>query len=405
VKKLLPLILIAACSQGRNGGSGAPSPGGALDGGISTESPEPDPADLAQAPFDPDASCAVATETASVDYLPVDIIWVIDNSNSMAPAIAQVTSGLNSFAQSIAGKSLDYKIIMLSLRAKTNPITVGGSTRWGVCIPPPLSGDNDCGNGARFFQSSVDIKSTQPLEQFLGTLGQTAGYQPGDARGGDPWKAELRANATKTIVVLSDDNSRLSATDFETFAGGKNPFNSTTLPPGILDASWGGLFSGYTFDGLYGWGSLTDPSVKCTYSDGTQPPASGATYTTLVGKTNGVRAHICDPATAWSMFFDAIAQAVAKSSKLTCDLAIPTPSQGTLDPSAINVTVDGATSTTLYKVANAAACGAAGGWYYDNDAAPSRVLLCPASCDFAQQQVTGAAAKISIHFGCKTLIQ
>ena len=56
----------------------------------------------------------------------------------------------------------------------------------------------------------------------------------------------------ESFVVVSDDNSRLLPQDFETFAGGKNPFNSLTLPPGILDPSWNGLFTGYVFSGLYG---------------------------------------------------------------------------------------------------------------------------------------------------------
>src|SRR5262249_38031668 len=148
---------------------------------------------------------------------------------------------------------------------------LGGSTRYPICIPPPLSGDNACGDGMRFFHSTVDIRSTQPLEQLLGTLGQTAGYTASDARGGPPWANHLRPQASKTIVVVTDDNARLSATDFETFPGGKNPFNSLTLPPGILDPSWTGLFDGYLFSGIYGWGNAADPSVRCTYPDQSMP--------------------------------------------------------------------------------------------------------------------------------------
>jgi hypothetical protein len=395
------LFLVGSCAESPSRLPGGGDAGGGKDLGTSAVPPdhlEPDPpADLAgiTTPFNPDASCASATETAVVEFLPVDIIWMIDNSSSMKPAIDEVTAGLNAFAQLIAGKSLDYKIIMLSLRSKTNPVTSGGSTRYGVCIPPPLSGGSNCENGPRFFQSSVDVKSTQPLEQILGTLGQTAGYAVGQDRGGEPWKAELRANATKTFVVVTDDNSRLAAADFETFGGGKNPFNSNMLPPGILDASWSGLFTGYP----------VSPSTRCTYPDGTQPPSAGPTYTDLVNKTTGVRAKICDGASSWSGFFASVAQAVSKASKLSCNLAIPMPSQGTLDPSAINVGIASpGGSTTLGKVANQAACGPAGGWYYDDDTNPTHVLLCKTSCDVAQTKVqTGAS--IQIQFGCKTIIQ
>ena len=123
----------------------------------------------------PDAACATVSAEAKTEALPVDIVWMVDNSVSMAPAVAQVRAGLNAFAQSIGAKSLDYKVIMLSLRDAATTITVSGSTRYPVCIAPPLSGDSNCGNGPRFFQSNIDIKSTQPLEQFLGTMDHTKG--------------------------------------------------------------------------------------------------------------------------------------------------------------------------------------------------------------------------------------
>jgi hypothetical protein len=378
---------------------GSSSGGGFGDAGLDVSSPD-------DAALEPDAACVTASESAELEYLPVDIIWMVDNSVSMKPAIDQVTQGLNAFAQLIDGKNLDYKVIMLSLRSPTNPVTIGGGTRYAVCVPPPLAGDTNCGNSARFFQSSVDIRSTQPLEQFLGTLAQTNGYVLGQERGGEPWKDELRPSATRTIVVVTDDNSRLSATEFEHFAGGKNPFNSLTLPPGILETYWNGLFSGYVFSGIYGWGSDTDPSVKCSYPGGSQPPASGFTYTHLVQKTGGVRAQLCAGSAAWGPFFDSVAQAVAKASKLTCTLALPTPSQGTLDPKKVNVQVVAASGvTTLHKVSNAAACDQSGGWYYDDEASPTQVLLCPVSCDAAGQAGASGQVDIEVFFGCETIVK
>ncbi|MEZ4307866.1 MAG: hypothetical protein R3F14_07445 [Polyangiaceae bacterium] len=355
----------------------------------------------------PDSACASSVEQATTTQLPVDIIWMVDNSSSMQPAIAEVTAGLNAFAGIIAGKSLDYRVIMLSLRSKTSPVVIGGRIDIQYCIPQPLAGDNNCADGERFFQSSVDIRSTQPLEQFLGTLGQTNGYQPGQEKGGEPWADKLRPEATKTIVVVTDDNARLSATDFEMFAGGKNPFNSLTLPPGILDPSWNGLFNGYVFSGIYGWGSENDPGVTCVFGDGSKPASSGPTYTTLVKKTGGVRAQLCDASAAWGPFFDAVAQAVVETSKLSCEMAIPAPSEGELDPDAVNVQiVSNDVPTTLFKVAGPAACGPDGGWYYDDDAAPKNVLLCPASCDLAQSAVgPGKEGRIEVLFGCATVVK
>ncbi|MRG94062.1 hypothetical protein [Polyangium spumosum] len=355
-----------------------------------------------------DAACAKTVSEATVEKLPVDIIWVVDNSSSMQPAIAEIKKGLNAFASLIAAKNLDYKVVMLSLRNKTSPVQVSGSTRYPICIPMPLAGDDNCGNGPRFFHSSVDIRSTQPLEQLLGTLGQTEGYQLGDERGGEPWKEELRPQATKTIVIVSDDDARLSANDFESFPGGKNPFNSLTLPPGLLHPSWNGLFTDYVFSGIYGWGSTSNPDTACQYPDGSEPSSSGPTYTTLVQKTSGVREKICTGSAAWQPFFDAVAQAVDKTAKLSCELTIPPPPSGeNIDPELVNVALsDGDTPTYLPRVDGGAACNGGGGWYYDDPAAPKKVVLCQSSCDQAQFMVgPNKTGKIEVLFGCQTILK
>ncbi|MDH5493213.1 MAG: hypothetical protein OEY14_14765, partial [Myxococcales bacterium] len=278
--------------------------------------------------------------------------------------------------------------------------------RFAVCVPPPLAGDGACGDGPRFLHSSVDIKSTQPLEQVLGTLGQTLGYTAGTSRGGEPWAAFLRPEATKTIVVVSDDDSRLVADQFEHFAGGSNPWNSTELPPGILEPTWASLFDGYTFDAIYGYGSETDPSVICTYPGGSSPPKPGLTYTELVTRTGGVRAQICDGAAAWGPFFEAIATTVASTARVDCEVALPPPPAGMeLDPALVNVVLGGASSTTLFKVAGPTACGPEGGWYYDDELSPTLVSLCPSSCEMAQAQLqTEGSASMEIRFGCATLL-
>ncbi len=368
----------------------------------------------------PDAACATATAEAQVERLPVDIIWVVDNSVSMQPAIDQVTAGLNDFADLIAGSGLDYRVIMLALRGE-GELRVDGRRRYGVCIPEPLAGDASCGDGTRFFQVNVDIHSTQPVEQILGTLGQTTGYQEGDQHGSAPWRDLLRPEASKTFVVVTDDNSRtcdrpvgtcwdtdppLTVTSLEDFPGGGNPFNSRELGPGILTAEYGSLFEGYLFSGIYGWGSETDPDVTCTYPGGATPPSPGQTYTALVERTGGVRAQICDGAAAWGPFFDSVATAVTSTSRIECTLAFPPPPDGmSLDVDRVNVTIRGASGdTTLPRVDGAGACGDGEGWHYDDPVSPSQVTLCPASCDFAREEITESTHGVSVLFGCETIL-
>ncbi|MEM7604096.1 MAG: hypothetical protein AAF411_01965 [Myxococcota bacterium] len=366
-----------------------------------------------------DTTCASVDVQAEVGNAPVDIVFVVDNSTSMEPAIMNVQRGLNDFADRVASSGLDFRVIMLSLRRGE-----GSDDRFPICIPPPLAGNNNCGNGERFFHVSADIRSTQPVEQILGTLAQSAGYSDGEQRGSEPWLELLRTDATKTLVVVTDDNSRtcdlpssrcsggepaLTPLSLENFPGGGNPFNGNELGPGLLTSSYGPLFEGYTFNAIYGWGDEANPEETCTFPGGDSPPSPGPTYTALVQRTGGVRAQICDQAdsSAWDRFLEAIANRVEETARLSCAIELPAPPDGMLlDPTKVNVVVsaEGA-SETLRKVNDADACSALGGWHYDNDDAPTEVILCPASCDDAQALLReSGAARIDLAFGCDTLL-
>ncbi len=86
---------------------------------------------------------------------------------------------------------------------------------------------------------------------------------------------------------------------------------------------------------------------------------------------------------------------------LPCEWAVPEPPAGeTLDPKLVNVNViDVATSPMIY-VPSAADCALASGpaWYYDDPIAPTKILVCPATCDTLTAQTT---ARVEVLFGCE----
>jgi hypothetical protein len=360
-------------------------------------------------PFDPDAACATSVEKPVTEVRAVDIIWMVDNSKSMKPAVAAVTEGLNAFAARIAAKNIDYRVIMLSLRNKAPSVGSGSNLLYPVCIPQPLAGDDQCHDGARFFHSSVEIKSTQVLEQFLGTMDQTQGYTPGDDRGGEPWSQHLRPNAVKSIVVVTDDDARLSPTAFHNAVADKDPWNQTWLPAGVLHPTRNGTFDDYVFHGIFGWGDENSPNVRCQYANGTRPPAAGLNYNTLVTDRHGVKAKICDDATTWNAqhgFFEKVSDAVIRTAQLSCVLPIPTPASGTVDPTKVNVRVNGTQTTNFVKVESAAACGNIAGWYYDDETNPTKVTLCPAACSTAQTAVDPQTpGQVELLLGCASVVK
>jgi hypothetical protein len=76
---------------------------------------------------------------------------------------------------------------------------------------------------------------------------------------------------------------------------------------------------------------------------------------------------------------------------------------GNLDFTKVNVqyTPGGGMPVLLGNVANLAACDPqSGGWYYDNPANPTKIMLCPATCSTVQVDPSGA---IEILLGCDTI--
>ncbi|HVH44562.1 MAG TPA: vWA domain-containing protein [Labilithrix sp.] len=83
---------------------------------------------------------------------------------------------------------------------------------------------------------------------------------------------------------------------------------------------------------------------------------------------------------------------------IPCDYDIP---PGTIDPQSTNVTYTSAGSTRqLVFVGNEASCAKApdgAGWYFDDEAAPKKVVLCKAMCESVKGDDSGS---VDLVFGC-----
>jgi hypothetical protein len=94
-----------------------------------------------------------------------------------------------------------------------------------------------------------------------------------------------------------------------------------------------------------------------------------------------------------------------RNATVACEYVVPaTDDEGNeVDPGAVNVLYtpgDGSGKVTIGQVANAEACTASGGWYYDDPEAPTRILFCDATCLDVQGD---AGAQIKILLGCATI--
>jgi hypothetical protein len=160
--------------------------------------------------------------------------------------------------------------------------------------------------------------------------------------------------------------------------------------------------------GIIGAAHMGTPSIS-TYAIGVFGSGQAATakitldsWARAGGTTESV---VLTPTEALTRrFLDTLNQ--IRGAALACEFGIPAPQMGSLDHGKVNVrtTVAGMQRELVY-VGNAGRCDpATGGWHYDVDPAsgkPSRVLMCPASCNAVQMN---AGARVDLVFGCATRV-
>jgi hypothetical protein len=91
-----------------------------------------------------------------------------------------------------------------------------------------------------------------------------------------------------------------------------------------------------------------------------------------------------------------------QANAVACSFAMPVPPnpKDEIDLTQVDVNYTpsgGGLKTKFPQVNSAAACTAAGGWYYDNPSKPTTINLCPSSCTKVQ---IDSGAKVDIFLGC-----
>jgi hypothetical protein len=388
----------AACSAGDSGGSGstagsrrggdsvsepvigaagAPAPG-SPSGGKVTVVTGSSSGGAPGAPVGAADSCEAISAKADNRRAPADIIIAVDNSGSMDEEIAFVRAELNRFSQQIEASGVDVRIILISAAYTPPGADVPSDSddgddesdegseddENGICIDAPLGSGScpDDSNAPRYTHVPTEVGSHDALNLIIDEYPR--------------YQSQLRPEATKTFVVVTDDNAEDEPND--TPAGFR--MSVAGLP--------GGLFPQWTFSGIF-------CQREC-------PEAAevGTVYQQLVSETMGIAGDLCDQ--NFAPVFDALATAVIASTGLACQWSIPSaPAGQSFDRSKVNVqyALAGNAPMSLLQVPSAADCAARAGWYYDNPADPKQILVCPAACDMLQNDVQ---ASFEVLFGCET---
>jgi hypothetical protein len=308
---------------------------------------------------DPDAEqdpepCASVSEAADVAPVPVDIIFIVDNSGSMTEEAEFVRTQMNGFSAQIELSGIDYHVVLISSYPDEDN---------GICIDPPLGSGNcpaDDNNLPLYRHVDEKVGSNNPLAKLIATEQE--------------WRDSIRPESVKHIVVVSDDESEVSP----------NAFHNQFL---ALDPS----YENYVFH-----------AIVCPW-DCPEAADIGQSYIDLVGQTGGVLGDLC--AQDFQTVFDELADAVIQGVPLSCQFDIPPPPMGmNLDPDKVNVELDDGNGNLedIPRVMDVADCmNHPEGWYYDDPLNPVQIFLCPQTCTKAQGYAMGT---INVLFGCDTYV-
>ena len=319
-------------------------------GDATTNAPDPIP----DAHVAPDAVCSAIGVQARASLAPVDVVWVVDNSDSMRNEADLIQVNLNAFANSIEETGIDVHMVM---------ITGSGF----VIIPPPLGVDAE-----RFLPIAADVSSHAALGALVS---QYVTYQ-----------SFLRPDSSLHFVAVSDDNSNMDGDEFVTTMSGAldRPFtfHSIVSPPGSTQMP----IPGFVRPGCSG------PHGFAAFN--------GDAYWHASEATGGSRFSICTE--DWSALFDTLSAAVGIPTPLPCAFDLPRPPAGLVfDPTRINVDYTPGDQTEVERVPSVGTperCG--DGWFYESvSGRHERILLCPSTCSRLEADDRG---RVDIAFGCLT---
>jgi hypothetical protein len=297
----------------------------------------------------------VRTVAAMGTTILIALIWTFGLTRL---TIGHLNSSTGFLVSIIAGSGVDAHVVMIS------------STE--ICVPAPL-GSGSCPNDEnlpnyRHVQQSVG--SNNALEKILATYPE--------------WEDSLRQAATKTFVVISDDNSDIGAADFTNHV-----------------LALGAGFQGFKFDAIVSFGAPWIPNTQCFALSA----AEGKVYMDLVQQTGGVIGDLC--LQDFGPVFQDIATTVVLNAQIDCVYDLPEPPDGeAIDFNLVNVLFQGSPNeepqTIPFVPGGKGDCGAEGGWYYDDPDHPTQIIFCDATCAAVQGVTEG---NVNVVFGCATVIK
>lgn len=325
-------------------------------------------------------ACAETVANAVQENATSNLIIAVDTSGSMNKETEMVQLNINNrFAEKFGSKpTVDVHIVLIS-KGLSDPDGRGD----GMCVFEPL-GSGQCPEDTNpdklFWHIHQTVGSHNSLLHFIECYdGGPSGTRCDDE---GHWKDFISPGGFVHFVVVSDDNSSMTADEFDLWATGE--FGDNYMFHGIVSST----------DGR---GDNITPECD-EYSAN-----EGAVYKELIARTNGIFGDLClQDNNEFDAVFDQITTEVITHVTMPCQWTLPSPPDDSeLDPELVNVEFASASgSQKIGKVVSRDKCDeVAEGWYYDDENEPTQILICPQTCDWIQGK---PEAEMRIKFGCKT---
>ncbi len=361
----------ATSTGGADSGTSAGSGASATEGGVKLDVG----GDL-DLPGATTGECVSSSLAPEVTSQPVDIIVVVDTSDSMGAAIAAVEASINvDFAAILEGGEVDYRLVVLG--------------EWPtICVAAPLSA-TDCDPAPAVPAITERYKHYDAATGsggFLAVILQW--YSTPDVHGLAPggYRDFLRPGARPVFLGMTD---------------GESASNDTSLA-----AKW--VSDVAALDPAY-FGTADDPGfvfhliVKMPVNDPADAPwlpadpiaGQGASLQKAAQLTGGWRFPLSQTAD-FDVLFSEIAKVVVDTTPIACEFPVPEAPRGEtidLDTVEIDYTPGGqGAPVAFHQVSGPGKCEAAA-FYIDAGV----VHLCPEACAVVQ---VDAMAKLDVRYGC-----
>jgi len=295
---------------------------------------------------------ACASTAVEAALSPITLVFMIDRSGSMGEDAAKKTTRWDPV---VAGLKSFF----------TSPDAKGVSASLGY-FPEGDPDDNDYCKASTYEKAKFPKTAlpSAPLASSIDSVSPTAEGTPGA-----PALRGALDLASKTAATSKEPVAVVFVTD-----GDPNKCDSTPAAVSAIAASYKAKVKTYVI-GIGNVATLNQVAV-----------AGGTTAAQIVA--------VGSPTKTKDDFLKTLSK--IRGSELPCELAIPKPPAGqTLDYAKVNLILDAGGKKG--DLAQGADCSSGAGWRYDDPKSPTKILLCPSTCDSAK-----GGGKLAVSFGCAT---